>query len=609
MNAIRNSGLWGRMSSCARVANPRCLLRLAEAAEKPSHRLPHGRGSVTPPNRDRKGVGAPKIFATLCLLLPPLLQAQTEDPRALIQQAYAAQQAGDFAGAAAAYRAFLKLRPDEVGAHSNLGVVLVKLGRYDEAINEYQTAFRLAPDDTRIGVNLALALVKSGRVAEAAEGFETLHRRMPDDRQITLLLADSQLQLGNDDRVAQLLEPLARTDGSDLSIAYMLGMALLRKQRISEGQILLDRILGNGDTAEARFLLGTRMFETGDYPAAVGKLASAIELNPDLPGLESLYGRALLATGDPDGASAAFRKELVSNPNDFPANLALGQILLVRKQYEEAKPVLDRALSLRPKSADAAIACGELLAATNQLDQARIQFEAARQLAPDSLDLRRDLEAMYTRLHLGQDAAREHKEVERLETLLVAGATGPKPNDLAPDFSLPALDGGKTVTLSSFRGKSPVVLVFGSYSCPNFRGAAASLSQLEKRYGAKASFLLVYIREAHTAETWESGRNSREGVSVQPATNIQEKREHASYCMRQLHLAFPAVVDGMDGAAEKAYAAWPSLAVIVGKDGRVAYSTRLTELDYRAENMQAAIESVLAGTTARSQSLLRGTER
>jgi tetratricopeptide (TPR) repeat protein len=564
---------------------------------------------VRAPQGVLKGVGAPKILTILFLFLPALLQAQADDPRALIQQAYAAQQAGDFAGAAAAYRAFLKLRPDEVGAHSNLGVVLVKLGHYNEAISEYQAAFRLAPDDTRIAVNLALALVKSGRLAEAAESFETLHRRMPEERQITLLLADSQLQLGNDDRVVELLEPLARTDSSDLSIAYMLGMALLRKQRIAEGQILLDRILGNGDTAEARFLLGTRMFETGDYPAAVGKLASAIELNPNLPGLESLYGRALLATGDPDAASAAFRKELASNPNDFPANLALGQILLVRKQYGETKPVLDRALSLRPKSADAEIACGELLAATNQLDQARTQFEAARQMAPDSLDLHRDLEAVYTRLHLDQDAAREHKEVVRLQTLAAAGAKGPKPNDLAPDFSLLALASNKLVTLSSFRGKSPVVLVFGSYSCPNFRGAAASLSQLEKRYGARASFLLVYIREAHTAETWESGRNSREGLSIQPATNIAEKREHASYCMRQLHLAFPAVVDGMDGAVEKAYAAWPSLAVIVGKDGRVAYSTRLTELDYRAENMQSAIESVVAGTTTRSESLLRGTER
>jgi hypothetical protein len=34
----------------------------------------------------------------------------------------------------------------------------------------------------------------------------------------------------------------------------------------------------------------------------------------------------------------------------------------------------------------------------------------------------------------------------------------------APDFSLPTIDRSQTVTLSSFRGKQPVVLVFGSYT-------------------------------------------------------------------------------------------------------------------------------------------------
>jgi hypothetical protein len=36
--------------------------------------------------------------------------------------------------------------------------------------------------------------------------------------------------------------------------------------------------------------------------------------------------------------------------------------------------------------------------------------------------------------------------------------------DLAPDFSLQTLDRKTRVQLSSFRGKEPVVLVFGSYT-------------------------------------------------------------------------------------------------------------------------------------------------
>ena len=39
-----------------------------------------------------------------------------------------------------------------------------------------------------------------------------------------------------------------------------------------------------------------------------------------------------------------------------------------------------------------------------------------------------------------------------------------KEGDPAPDFSLPLADGKQEVKLSSFRGKKPVVLIFGSYT-------------------------------------------------------------------------------------------------------------------------------------------------
>lgn len=41
---------------------------------------------------------------------------------------------------------------------------------------------------------------------------------------------------------------------------------------------------------------------------------------------------------------------------------------------------------------------------------------------------------------------------------------GPDLNGPAPDFTLPTQDGKATVTLSEFRGKKPVVLIFGSFT-------------------------------------------------------------------------------------------------------------------------------------------------
>ena len=43
-------------------------------------------------------------------------------------------------------------------------------------------------------------------------------------------------------------------------------------------------------------------------------------------------------------------------------------------------------------------------------------------------------------------------------------AKAPRAGDLAPDFTLFDIEGKDSVTLSDFRGKRPVALVFGSFT-------------------------------------------------------------------------------------------------------------------------------------------------
>ena len=43
-------------------------------------------------------------------------------------------------------------------------------------------------------------------------------------------------------------------------------------------------------------------------------------------------------------------------------------------------------------------------------------------------------------------------------------AKAPRVGDMAPDFILYDIEGKNSVTISSFRGKKPVALVFGSYT-------------------------------------------------------------------------------------------------------------------------------------------------
>ncbi len=55
--------------------------------------------------------------------------------------------------------------------------------------------------------------------------------------------------------------------------------------------------------------------------------------------------------------------------------------------------------------------------------------------------------------------------VAPFETLWLQARAGHlQPGDMAPEFRLTTLDKSSEVALSSFREKSPVVLVFGSYT-------------------------------------------------------------------------------------------------------------------------------------------------
>src|ERR1700736_1400691 len=263
---------------------------------------------------------------------------------------------GDLDGAVREYREILAADPNRVDGRSNLGAALAKLRRYQEAIEKYRQELNDAPPEAaaHLQLNLALAYYKSNQILQAAAELSRLHTEQPNETNATLLLADCDLRLGEFKQVVALLAPIETTQPGNRAITYMLGMALIRDGQVAEGQKRVDLILRNGESAEGRFLLATGMFMAHDFPGSVRALARAIELDPNLPSLQSFYGQALLATGDADGAVQAFRKELAANPNDYEANFQLAQILTHRKPFEQAAPYLKQAALLRPGRAVAA---------------------------------------------------------------------------------------------------------------------------------------------------------------------------------------------------------------------------------------------------------------
>ncbi len=500
----------------------------------------------------------------ILLLLTGLLRAQPDAADRSFQQALELHHSGDFEGAIQQYLVCLKANPRKIEARSNLGAVLVRVGRYSEAIEQYRIALDGAPPQMTnpLRMNLALAYYKTGEIPEAARELIAVRAADPGNLQVTLLLADCHLRMGEFAKVVELLKPLDGRDSPDsLAIRYMLGTALIRSGQVREGQTAIDPILRNADSAEAKLLVGMGMFMAGDYPAAIGQFRRAIEVNSTMPSVYSYYGQALLYTGDADGAKEAFRKALAQDPNDFEANLRLGQILEARQRYQDALPLLDRALRSRP----------------------------------GSLEVHEDLATVYGKLGRGDDASREAAIVKQAGTRQQAAqaAQGPAVGQIAPDFKLAPVGSGAPIELRELRQSKPVLIVFGSYTCPKLRASAPALEELYGRYGRKVGFVLVYIREAHAGVNWQSTINERDGVQLTEARTLEEKQDHAALCLRKVKFSFPAAIDGLDNRVEALYGAWPSRAFLVGTDGKVLWTSPLGELDFKPGELEAAISATL----------------
>ena len=373
-------------------------------------------GLFSSPENTENGSGFSALLAALvaALLLAGTLRAQSsQSPEALLQEAESLHQAGKLDQAIEDYRLFLKQYPNVFQVRSNLGAALAGAGRYEEAIVEYKRALKLNPLP-QIRLNLALAYYKAVRLNEAVAELLPLHAADPENLQVALLLGDCHFRLGEFTKTAEVLEPLEAAHPDEHALIYLLGMALIRGGQVDKGEVLVNKILRDGNSAEAHLMLGAARLEIFDASGAVDELADAVKLDPKLPLAHYLYGNALLTLGHRDEAMQCFREELAIDPNEFGSNLYLGVLLNQGEKYKEAIPYLTRGLQVRPDDPAVRyqIALGQI--GMGNLEQGRKSLEVLVKDSPSFLDAHVALARLYYRLHMKPEGDRERAIVDKL---------------------------------------------------------------------------------------------------------------------------------------------------------------------------------------------------
>jgi thiol-disulfide isomerase/thioredoxin len=176
---------------------------------------------------------------------------------------------------------------------------------------------------------------------------------------------------------------------------------------------------------------------------------------------------------------------------------------------------------------------------------------------------------------------------------------GPAIGDQAPDFTLKTADGSGALTLSEqLQPGKPVVLVFGNFTCGPFRSQAGNVEKLYHKYKDRATFVMVYVREAHPKDGWSMESNDRVGVALPQPTTYNERADVAQQCGRLLDLSFPMLVDTMDDAVGARYSGMPGRLYLIDPERKVAYKSGRGPFGFKTAELEQALLIHLAAAAS-----------
>jgi tetratricopeptide (TPR) repeat protein len=293
-----------------------------------------------------------------------------DDPilRELLAKLY--QLSGDFAGAETNAQRAVNLLPGSSEDWSQLGVILAKQQKYEDAVAAFRRAFQLNPEDVWALQNLAQSLKDLGRREEAIREYrhalavkprfglawlglgqmyeEMAHNAEAEDcyrnallnrinraPELATLARFCESKGWHEAAVTNYEDAISLTP-SDAMLYFGAGQSLAALGRHAEAeQHYSEAIRLSPDLMQAHFLYGMELGRDGNAADAAGQFREAVRIMPDLAEARLNLGMALENEGNYSEALVQFNKVLEQNPTNA---MALNHAQALRQKLSATQP-------------------------------------------------------------------------------------------------------------------------------------------------------------------------------------------------------------------------------------------------------------------------------
>ncbi len=268
---------------------------------------------------------------------------------------------GDSSEAAIWLAEGLKLRPGDIGANQQLGLVLMLERRYSEAVDPLGRVAKARSSDPQAAFVLANALSEAGREDEARDYYQKVDALDPSLYPKLLDQARKLLASGAADVAEIRLVQATRLKPQDAEAHKLLGMVEAQIGKLAEAVRNLELVTQLQPTADNHYNLGVVLSLAGQHGKAIDSYKAAVSLAPDYaPAANNLAW--LLAT-HPDSSlrngKEALRlasRNVATHPEEPGYSGTLDAAFAELGRWQEALETAKRTLNLAEKNGNKELA-------------------------------------------------------------------------------------------------------------------------------------------------------------------------------------------------------------------------------------------------------------
>jgi tetratricopeptide (TPR) repeat protein len=303
--------------------------------------------------------------------------AVKENPRsadALTWRGIAENQLKEYSEAVRDFEAALHINADEMSAHYNLALSLIRLQRADEAIEQLRIVTSAHPGVVEPEYNLAILLESKNAIADAVEHLNAAYQTQPGDTGVEQHLLIDLLALGRADDAQPILERFRSSSPAELQ--EQVGTALIEARQFPQAILLLEGAQSENQAgSKLNLLLARAYIGAQQYTKAIA-LTQRSETTDRTGESAYLLGLAYSGAGTMPEAKSAFAQAVLANPRNGAAQYHLGMIQSADpQQQEEAIHRLREAVRLEPANVVYTVALSRALLEQDHPEDAKILLQ------------------------------------------------------------------------------------------------------------------------------------------------------------------------------------------------------------------------------------------